>query len=378
MLRATKHRPLRRTTWILSALAAVAAVVISACGGSTPTPPATTPAPVELTTQQIAQRAKYGIAFIKSKDAYGSGYGTGVVVDADREKVRILTAAHVVGQAMRVSIAGGSPASARLVGRADCRADLALIEIPRPARVTVIPLRARPVQVGERVVAMGFSGTSLRDFTPDEPRVTEGKVSRADVRNLSMGKSDVRTAQAIQTDASINPGDSGGPVVDPSGRLVGISVFKDTGPGMDNAGYALPAAVVREELPKLRQGDRSQPGWKLMAVDSEFPYARALAIFYPEYDPRARRLVARYLRAMHLRGMLITGHEEGQPSARLPLLALIQSINGTGIRSMTNACDVWESQPEGGTVRVTGLRLFSAPFGGGIVAPFERRIHIPR
>lgn len=337
------------------------------------------PSVPELTTEQLAQRAKFGVAFIKAVDyADKKKAGSGVVVYADKEKTQIITAQHVVGEGMRVSLGGQPPQSARILGRAGCKADLALVETDTPPRVTVIPMRNDPVRIGERVVAMGYSSVQAHDNSPEEAAVKEGQISRADVRNLSMGRDVVRTPSAIQTDAAINPADSGGYLGDRFGRLVGINVFKEASTEVDNVGYALPVPAIRPLMGQMRSGKTGDAGWELWAVDRSFPVLAMVSTVYSDLSPGLASAVAGVVRSFKPRGMMVVDRQPGRPAGRLPVGVLIQKVNGATARSMTQICDVWDSQAPGSTVAVSGIWFFGADSPLNMFKPFERRIRVPR
>lgn len=336
-------------------------------------------APPPLTTEQLAQRAEYGVAFIKATDyRKDKKIGTGIVVSSDEQKTRILTAEHVTGPGMRVSIAGAAPVSGRLIGRGGCDADLALIEIPTPPKVTVLPVRTEPVHVGEKIVTMGFSSTQPYDNTPDQAVVKEAQVSRAAVRNISMGRDAVRTRVALQINGALNPADSGGPMLDEHGRLIGISVFKEVGPDVDNVGYGLPMSVVKPMLPQLERGDGSRFGIRMMAVSHSFPWEQFVEVRYPELNGRGVRIVAGVLRRQHLSGMLVWDSEPGRPGARIPVGSVITGVNGSDVASMTQFCDVWQGSAANSVVRTSGFRMFSAGSIFDMLDPVSSRMRVPR
>lgn len=173
-----------------------------------------------------------------------------------------LTAAHVVGDAATVTLYHGTDAiSATVVGN-HIGADLALLRRrvwgvdPLELTTSVQP------QAGEPANVVGFP---LYDAV--SASVTSGVVSRLE-HPLS--------GTVVVTDAATNPGNSGGPLVDDCGRVLGVVVRKYVDVTVEGLGYALVASEVTERLPELRQGQRSststtyEPWWT----------------FYPEaYDP---------------------------------------------------------------------------------------------
>ena len=183
----------------------------------------------------------------------GQGLGTGFVLN---ERGEVATNAHVVtegeGRAIRkaeavyVAFADGNQVAARIVGF-DPNADVALLKID-PAGLTLRPLRlgtARDLKVGSPVAAIGSPF--------GEPQsLSVGVVSATDrsIRSLT----GFEIAGAIQTDAAINRGNSGGPLVNGKGEVLGInSQIQSTTGGGEGVGYAVPVDTVRRTLAALRQ-----------------------------------------------------------------------------------------------------------------------------
>jgi S1-C subfamily serine protease len=141
-----------------------------------------------------------------------SGRGSGVVVD---ESGKILTSLHVVAgsQTVKVRFYDGSEASARVAGTQPDR-DLALLEVPAlPDGVEPVILGGGP-NVGDAVVAVG------NPFGLDGT-LTMGVVSGLG-RRFKVQSTGQELDNMIQFDAAVNPGNSGGPLIDMAGRVVGI------------------------------------------------------------------------------------------------------------------------------------------------------------
>lgn len=160
--------------------------------------------------------------------------GSGVIIDA--ELGFVVTNHHVVDRAdeIQVTLADGREYSALLVG-VDPQVDLAVLRIDADRLVDVPFANSREVRVGDFVVAIG------NPFGLDQT-VTSGIVSALGRSGLGIeGYEDF-----IQTDASINRGNSGGALVDLRGRLVGINtaIVAPSG-GNVGIGFAIPSNMVR-------------------------------------------------------------------------------------------------------------------------------------
>jgi len=213
----------------------------------------------------------------------GQGVGSGFVLNAEGE---IATNAHVVtngtGGAIRkakevyVAFADGNEVSARIVGF-DPNADVALLRIdPAGLRLRPLPLGSeRDLRVGSPVAAIGSPF--------GEPQsLSVGVVSATDRSIKSLTGFEI--TGAIQTDAAINRGNSGGPLVNAGGEVLGInSQIQTTSGGGEGVGYAIPAGTVRRTLAELRR-------------DGEVDYAYlgiATTRIYPQLARRFKLPVSR-------------------------------------------------------------------------------------
>lgn len=177
------------------------------------------------------------------------GAGSGFIIDADGH---IVTNNHVVGEAdeIMVTLADDRTFDAKLIGR-DERTDLALLKIDADQPLPAVPWGdSDSLDVGDWVIAVGnpfgLGGT-----------VTAGIVS-ARGRNIGQGPYD----DFIQTDAPINRGNSGGPLFNPQGKVVGVNtaIFSTTG-GSVGIGFAIPSALAESVISQLRRSGSVARGW---------------------------------------------------------------------------------------------------------------------
>ncbi len=182
----------------------------------------------------------------------GQGVGSGFVLNGAGE---IATNAHVVtegtGNAIKkakevyVAFADGNEVSAKIVGF-DPNTDVALLKID-PAGLTLRPLRlgtAQDLRVGSPVAAIGSPF--------GEPQSLSVGVVSAIERSIK-SLTGFEIAGAIQTDAAVNRGNSGGPLVNAKGEVLGInSQINTTSGGGEGVGYAIPVDTVRRTLAGLR------------------------------------------------------------------------------------------------------------------------------
>ncbi len=174
-----------------------------------PTPVASSPAdPGDLAT--MVNRALQGVVQVRVPDGLGSGF----VWARENTRTLIVTAAHVVEGASSVTVvvSDGTAYPATVLAR-DTQRDAAVLAAPAIASVTPLPRGStRDLPLGAALTVLGYP---LGDLLLGGPSVTRGVLSAR------------RTFDGIafmQTDAAMNPGISGAPVLDEQGRVVGIAV----------------------------------------------------------------------------------------------------------------------------------------------------------
>jgi S1-C subfamily serine protease len=205
---------------------------------------------VALPAGSLAELYKRMLPTVVEIEAVGQGSdstGSGVIVDSGGT---IVTAAHVVGDkdTVTVILSDGRQFDASVVGR-DTVGDLAVLKLKDvPSGLTAAPLGdSSQLAVGQTTAALGAPFGLQNTFTV-------GVISGLN-RTFSPNPSGPPLRGLIQTDAAINPGSSGGPLFDGSGRVIGINTaIKSPVGGSVGVGFAVPVNQVRESLPLLVQG----------------------------------------------------------------------------------------------------------------------------
>lgn len=181
----------------------------------------------------------------------GGGAGTGVIVSKDGF---IMTNNHVVEGARSVSVVlsdGTEYRDVRVIG-SDPLNDIAFIKVNGVDSLTAATLGdSSNVRIGQRVVAIG---NALGQF---QNTVTSGIISatgRPLVASSSDGANSESLSDLIQTDAAINSGNSGGPLVDLSGRVIGINTAVAT--DANGIGFAIPINATRGILKGVLENGR--------------------------------------------------------------------------------------------------------------------------
>lgn len=235
----------------------------------------------------------------------GTGEGTGIVFDT---LGRIITNNHVVEDAeiIEVTFSDGTVVRAHILG-SDPFSDLAVIEVNQIVG-DLHPLRfgdSSNLEVGERVIAIGnpfgLSGS-----------VTSGIVSQTG--RLMPAPGGYSITNVIQIDAAVNPGNSGGPLLNGAGEVVGITtaIASRTG-GFSGVGFAIPSNTVTREIPVLiAEGSYAHP----------FLGIRAMNI---------RPEISSEMNLLSTKGLLIVELSPGGPAATAGLKAGSRTINIDGI-----------------------------------------------
>ncbi|MEU5097771.1 trypsin-like peptidase domain-containing protein [Streptomyces sp. NPDC020996] len=287
--------PKKRTRGPVALLAAVAIVAAAIGGGTaygiqeltggndtvaTTSSTSVVPAAKKGDIAAIAAAVSPSIVEINATSGSGESTGSGVIITSDGE---ILTNNHVVSGAssIKVKTSDGKSYTAQVVGT-DSKKDLALIKLQGASGLKAATLGdSSGVSVGDTVVAIGspegLTGTVTsgivsalnRDVTvsTDESQSQGGGNGQWPFEfggrqfNGDTGSS-TTTYKAIQTDASLNPGNSGGALIDMNGTIVGInsamysasSQSSSAGAGSVGLGFAIPINTVKSDLATLRAG----------------------------------------------------------------------------------------------------------------------------
>ncbi|MFP8960105.1 S1C family serine protease [Streptomyces nanhaiensis] len=229
---------------------------------------------------EVVRAVTPSVVEIAASSRSGSATGSGVVISGKGE---ILTNNHVVSGAtgIEVTFSDGGTARAEIVGT-EPGLDMALIRIEDADGLDLTPAElgdSDAVRVGDRVIAFGspqgLSGTVTSGIVSAKDREVTVERAGEDARprddrtwpfefdggryNGELG-SETTTYRAIQTDASLNPGNSGGPLVDTEGRVIGVNSAIHSNAstaaeaGSVGLGFAVPVNDVKEILDDLRAG----------------------------------------------------------------------------------------------------------------------------
>ena len=281
-----------------------------------------------LSIKDIAKKVLPAVVSISVTAPTCSGTGSGSVIQSDSAKSYIVTNNHVIDDAVAggkitVEFQDGTELDATIKGR-DIAYDLAVLQINKGNLPTIEIGDSSKVVIGDLSVAigspLGLSGT-----------VTSGIVSALN-RPVIAGSTDRASyIDAIQTDAAVNPGNSGGPLVDGQGKIIGVnSAIASTGTtstaGNIGLGFAIPinqAMRVVNEI--IETGKSTRP---LLGVQ-----------FDPSYNGN---------------GKIVSLVKDGAAEkAGIPVNSIIKSIDGFIIKSDIDAVVRIRSYAPNSTVSIT-------------------------
>lgn len=186
----------------------------------------------------LYEKINPAIVCVDSQISDGMSCGTGCIID---KRGIILTSAHVVdvGKTVIVTMSNGQNYTAKVIKKLGENKDIALLKINVPTELKTVKMGdSEKIKVGQKVLAIGnpfgFNGT-----------LTQGIISRIDYAK-----------NRIQTDAAINPGSSGGPLLNKNGEIIGINqaIYNpDNNISNIGIGFAIPINLVKEYLAEMNR-----------------------------------------------------------------------------------------------------------------------------
>jgi S1-C subfamily serine protease len=213
------------------------------------------------------------------------------------------------------------------------------------------------LQAGDTVTALGYP-TSFADPATQRVVVTRGVVQSASVA-AQPGASLPKLPSTVQHSATLNPGNSGGPLLNDRGEVVGINTLSN--PDAKGQFYAISSNAVKQALPALSEGhNKGYAGWDLASFDEAYV---ADAFKQTGYGtPQEADAAEKYLSDKRIRGLLVFGVDVKSPAedGKIEGGDFIEKINTVPVSSVTDVCDILLSASPGQTLLVEGEYLTRA------------------
>lgn len=280
-----------------------------------------------------------------SQNYQSQGAGTGVIVGEDI----IVTNKHVVPAgttSVKVTLSDGTSLDATVQAR-DPRNDIAFIKITDKKGKTLKIAKladSSQIQVGDKVVAIG---NALGEF---QNTVTSGIIAGYG-RNISAGGDGTGSedlTNLIQTDAAINRGNSGGPLVNLSGEVLGINTAITGSDNGQSLGFSIPINDIKNQIESvLRSGKIERPylGIRYRAIDDKYAFV---------YNLPVKR--GAYLPPTDLSGQSAIVPDSPADKAGLKEKDIITKIDDKEITDKNDLVSILGSYKVGDTVKLTVLR----------------------
>lgn len=285
-------------------------------------------------TAEVAARAMESVVEIRTESVtlgnrimgqyVSEGAGSGVIFSADGY---IVTNNHVIEGANKITVTtrGGAEYEAKLIGT-DAKTDLAVIKVDAKDLKAATHGSSKNLVVGEEVVAIGNPLGQLGGT------VTNGIISSLD-REIDI---EGEKMTLLQTDASVNPGNSGGGLFDSAGQLIGIVNAKSSGSGIEGLGFAIPidsaVPIVEELVANGYVSGRVDIGMNFMDVDER----------------------AAFIYRMSSAGVYVSEVKAGSAAEKIGIRAgdRIVSVDGTKITKTEQLQEIFEKYNVGDSLKI--------------------------
>ncbi|MGO8824505.1 MAG: S1C family serine protease [Acidimicrobiales bacterium] len=300
-----------------------------------------------VTIPQLVDKVIPAVVSIDVKSGSNEDEGTGMIITSDGE---VITNNHVIelytqgGNTGTITVTEYGQTKAlpsTLIGY-DQTKDVALLKINNASNLPTVTFGdSSKAVVGDAVVAIG----NALGLSAGTPTVTQGIVSALG-RSVTAGGVGTETENLqnlIQTDAAINAGNSGGPLIDTAGQVIAMNTAvagtSSDGTSSQNIGFAIPIAQVESLLPELQKGGQAGNGGGYLGVDIT-TLTSALRQQYG-FTPTS--------------GAVILSVVSGSPAAKAGLVQgdVIVDIDGTPITSAEDLQKVIQDSKPGQSVSIT-------------------------
>jgi putative serine protease PepD len=341
-----------------------------------------------VTIPQLVDKVIHAVVSIDVKSNGNEDEGTGMIITSDGE---VVTNNHVIelfsegggtGSITVTEYGQTKPLPATLIGY-DQTKDMALLKINNASNLPTVTFGdSSKAVVGDSVVAIG----NALGLSAGTPTVTQGIVSALG-RQVTAGGIGTQTEtlqNTIQTDAAINSGNSGGPLIDTAGQVIGMNTAvagtSSAGTTSQNIGFAIPTAQIESVLPALQKGGQTGNGGGYLGVDITTltpalrqqygftPTSGAVVLSVVSGSPAAKAGLVQGDVIVNINGSAITSSEDlqkvvqnGKPGQSISITYYVGNSKRTATATLGNQSQAQQQQPTGGTGNSGGTN----PFGGG-------------
>lgn len=279
-------------------------------------------------------------------EAYKNGQkisqGSGFVYKKEDQKGYVLTNHHVIDDADEIKVVNNNDQSvdAKLLG-SDELSDLAVLSIDESAVMDVATFgKSDNVEVGDTVFTVGtplgneYKGTVTKG-------ILSGKSRLVSVDTTSGGF----VMEVLQTDAAMNPGNSGGPLVNINGEVIGVNSLKLVEDEIEGMGFAIPSELVQTELESLEQGKeivRPKLGVEFTDLSNSYLLYRSGIMIDKDID----------------QGIVVVSVSKGTPASDAGLQTgdVITEMDGTEVESTSHFRYLLYKHKVGDTVTIKYIR----------------------
>lgn len=289
------------------------------------------------------------VSTFKNATSYASG--TGFVFKNSGDIAYILTNAHVIKNAdeVFVTFTNGTNEKAEIIG-SNTMADIAVLSVSSDKVISYAEIgSSEKSKIGDTVFAVGapvnsaYSWTVTRGILSGKDRLVE--VSSSDVTSRSL-YNDSYMMNVIQTDAAINSGNSGGPLANGNGEVIGITSLKLVSSGVEGMGFAIPIETAIKYADKIINKEEiitPYIGISMLNINE--------AYYYREF----RSIVEE---SKLEKGVVIASVEDGSPAAKAGLKQgdIITKIDGDDSKSIAYLRYVLYKHEVGDKIKITYLR----------------------
>ncbi len=293
--------------------------------------------------ESVIDKVLPAIVSVDATSAAQDDQGTGMIITAGGE---VVTNNHVIAGATTISVTlyGKLTSMPATLIDTDPVNDVALLQITGASNLPTVSYgNSKDVQVGDAVVAIG----NALGLSAGSPTVTQGIISatgRTVQASDSSGNATETLSNMFQTDAAYNPGNSGGPLLDSSGQVIGmntaVAANEDGTSQAENIGFAIPSNKIEELLPALRDksidSGRAGTGYLGVQIETLTQQLRTAYDFVPT------------------QGAVVTEVEPGSPadSAGLQEGDVITTFDGKAVTSADQLATAIQAEAPGRKVTI--------------------------